>query len=224
MLVYAREQLEVLYTIVGHPDLVQKDYSILSAVGFLYLALLGAMWVGGKSQGSRRRQDDQFFLLAMKSRAFYEDALACLKSADSKGQLPSTGLGDGSRYLSRAALVRPLADVVHDITAKRVAVLQAETPGTSRVQSVPGMGGLLLTFNPSLGPTWQQKRLLVFLRALTILYLCTLLHGSTSANITHAVSAGCRQGRCTREAAGRPSLPLVPLAYTEGQRRTRPIE
>lgn len=38
-----------------------------------------------------------------------------------------------------------------------------------------------------LGPTWQQQRLWLFLRGLTIVFLCSLLHGSNSSSFINAV-------------------------------------
>jgi hypothetical protein len=40
-----------------------------------------------------------------------------------------------------------------------------------------------------MGPTWQQRRLWIFLRGLTIFFLCTLLHGSESSGFISAVGA-----------------------------------
>jgi hypothetical protein len=47
----------------------------------------------------------------------------------------------------------------------------------------------VLTFSISsqLGPTWQQQRLWLFLRGLTIVFLCSLLHGSETSSFITAV-------------------------------------
>lgn len=48
---------------------------------------------------------------------------------------------------------------------------------------------LSFSLSAQMGPTWQQRRLWIFLRGLTIFFLCTLLHGSESSGFISAVGA-----------------------------------
>jgi hypothetical protein len=56
-----------------------------------------------------------------------------------------------------------------------------------------------LSVSAHLGPTWHQKRLWYFLRGLTIIFLCTLLHGTGSRNFIRAVSP-CNESLCAESA------------------------
>lgn len=52
---------------------------------------------------------------------------------------------------------------------------------------------LSASMSAQLGPTWRQQRVWLFLRGLTIVFLCCLLHGSESSGFITAVShrPGC---------------------------------
>lgn len=47
-----------------------------------------------------------------------------------------------------------------------------------------------MSLEATLGPTWRQRQLYLFLRVLTILFLCTLLHGQSDQGFITAVSEG----------------------------------
>lgn len=49
---------------------------------------------------------------------------------------------------------------------------------------------LSMSLEATLGPTRRQRQLYLFLRVLTILFLCTLLHGQSDQGFITAVSEG----------------------------------
>lgn len=55
-----------------------------------------------------------------------------------------------------------------------------------------------MSLEATLGPTWRQRQLYLFLRILTILFLCTLLHGQRDKGFITAVSEGRDRQHKTR--------------------------